>query len=278
MDSCSETVRFAPVWVRQRWGVIVPLVPGAEPFTATGGSVGALLIHGFTGSPYSMRPWGEFLADAGLAVEIPRLPGHGTRWQDMNLTRWDDWYAEVDRSLTVLKSRCEHVVVMGLSMGGSLALRTAEQRGAEIAGIVLVNPAVHSERADRHLLPLVQRVIPSFPGIGNDIRKPGQDERGYDRIPLKAAYSLSKLWELVRNDISRVTTPILLLHSATDHVVEPSNSAWILANVRSTDVTEIVLHDSYHVATLDNDAPLIFSSSLEFTARVTGASLPNASN
>lgn len=256
----------------------MPLLPGAEPFTATGGSVGALLIHGFTGSPFSMRPWGEFLADAGLAVEVPRLPGHGTRWQDMNLTRWDDWYAEVDRSLTVLKSRCEHVVVMGLSMGGSLALRVAEQRGADIAGIVLVNPAVHSERADRHLLPLAQRVIPSFPGIGNDIKKPGQDERGYDRIPLKAAYSLSKLWELVRNDISRVNTPILLLHSATDHVVEPSNSAWILANVRSTDVTEILLHDSYHVATLDNDAPLIFASSLEFTARVTGASLPNASN
>ena len=71
----------------------MPLFPGAEPYYADGGSTGILLLHGFTGSPKSMTPWGQQLAAQGHTVRVPRLPGHGTRWQDMNLTRWEDWYA-----------------------------------------------------------------------------------------------------------------------------------------------------------------------------------------
>ena len=90
----------------------MPLLPGAEPLSTDGGPVGALVLHGFTGQPCSVKPWGQHLAEAGLAVEVPRLPGHGTRWQDANVTTWEDWYAEVDRSFGRLKERCDEVVVM----------------------------------------------------------------------------------------------------------------------------------------------------------------------
>jgi carboxylesterase len=248
----------------------VPLLPGAEPFShdAGPGAVGALVVHGFTGSPKSMRPWAEELAGAGLSVELPRLPGHGTQWQDMAVTRWEDWYAEVDRSFSTLRERCDSVFVMGLSMGGSLSLRLAENRPGEVAGLVLVNPAVHTERWDRHLLPYVRHVVKSFPGIRNDIKKPGQDEGAYDKLPLQPAYSLQQGWAQIRADIGKVTAPLLVLHSRTDHVVEPSNAAWILANVSSPDRTEVWLEESYHVATIDNDAPLIVSSSLDFVRRL----------
>jgi carboxylesterase len=119
----------------------VPVQPGSEPFSFEGGKVGALMVHGFTGSPYSMRPWGSFLADAGLTVLGPRLPGHGTRWQEMNLTRWQDWYGEVERGFDTLRGRCDQVFVMGLSMGGTLALRLAEEKGDDLAGVVTVNAA-----------------------------------------------------------------------------------------------------------------------------------------
>ena len=69
----------------------MPLLPGAEPYSHAGGRVGALVLHGFTGQPLSVKPWGQHLAGAGLSVEVPRLPGHGTRWQDLNLTTWNDW-------------------------------------------------------------------------------------------------------------------------------------------------------------------------------------------
>src|SRR3954468_19060349 len=97
---------------------LMPVLPGAEPFTSQGGSTGVLLCHGFTGTPQSMRPWAEHLAAAGLTVALPRLPGHGSRWQDANMTTWDDWYAAVEREFLGLRERCEQVFVMGLSMGG----------------------------------------------------------------------------------------------------------------------------------------------------------------
>ncbi len=247
----------------------MPLLPGAEPYAHDGGSIGALLVHGFTGSPKSMVPWGLHLAKEGFSVRVPRLPGHGTRWQDMNITSWEDWYAEAERSFLELRHRCDAVVVMGLSMGGSLSLRLAEQHGDAIAGLVLVNPAVHSERPDRFALPLIHRLIPSFPGISNDIKKPGQDEGAYDRLPLRAAYSLTQLWSAIKQDIAAVDQPLLLFRSAVDHVVEASNSAWILSHVSSRDTAEVVLEDSYHVATLDNDAETIMRMSVDFTRRVT---------
>ena len=134
----------------------MPLFAGAEPYSADGGSTGVLLIHGFTGSPKSMTPWGQRMAAEGHTVRVPRLPGHGTRWQDMNLTRWEDWYAESERSYDELRKSCDSVFVCGLSMGGSLTLRLAQEHGDAIRGIILVNPAVHSERPDRFLLPVLQ--------------------------------------------------------------------------------------------------------------------------
>src|SRR5215213_12031276 len=89
------------------------VVPGAEPYSADGGRVGVLLSHGFTGSPASMTPWGKHLAGLGYTVRVPRLPGHGTTWKELNTTRWHEWYAEVDEALTELRSRCDHVVAAG---------------------------------------------------------------------------------------------------------------------------------------------------------------------
>ncbi len=245
------------------------LMPGAEPWRQDGGPVGVLVLHGFTGSPKSVTPWGRALAEQGWAVSVPLLPGHGTRWQDMNQTTWQDWYHEAERALRDLRSTCDTVFVMGLSMGGSLALKLAEEHGDDIRGLALVNPAVHTERPDRFLLPILHHIIGGFPGISNDIAKPGQDEGAYDRIPLKAAHSLSQMWRGVKADLPRISTPLLLFRSAEDHVVEPSNAAWILGHVSSDDVAEVVLPDSYHVATLDYDAEIIVRDSIDFVRRLT---------
>ncbi|PZS25912.1 MAG: esterase [Pseudonocardiales bacterium] len=245
----------------------MPLMPGAEPFDldgTPGGRVGAVLCHGFTGTPASMRPWGEHLAAAGVAVRCPRLPGHGTRWQDMNSTRWPDWYAELERAFDELLARVPTVFAMGLSMGGTLCLRLGEQRAAELAGLVLVNPSLATERKDARLLSVLSRVVPSVPGIGSDIKKPGVTELSYDRTPLKAAYSLSQLWAQTRADLHKLTAPILTFRSRIDHVVEPVSGRLLLDGASSTQVREVVLEDSFHVATLDNDAPEIFAGSVDF--------------
>jgi len=250
----------------------MPLAPGAQPWSSDPAGpdsrIGVLLIHGFTGSPASMTPWGKALSEHGWTIRVPRLPGHGSRWQDMNLTTWEDWYAEAERNLRELQATCDQVFVCGLSMGGSLTLRLAEKHGSDIAGIVLVNPAVHSERPDRHLLPVISKFLKAFSGISNDIAKPGQDEVAYGKIPLKAAHSLSQLWKLIKSDIAQVTQPVILFRSLQDHVVEASNAQWILEHVSSADKEEVLLENSFHVATLDYDAPLIQERSAEFIARL----------
>lgn len=237
---------------------------GAEPFSSDGGPVGVLLSHGFTGSPASMTPWGRDLAERGFTVRVPRLPGHGTTWQEMNRTRWQDWYGEVDQALTELRARCEHVAVAGLSMGGCLALRLAEQRPDDVDALVLVNPAIALRRFDLKLVPVLQHVLPSMPGIGNDIAKPGADEVGYDKTPLRALASQLQMWKDVRAGLGRVTAPVRLFRSEDDHVVDDWSQQLILDGVSSTVTDLVTLRDSFHVATLDHDAPLIFDSSAAF--------------
>lgn len=245
-------------------GATVAPMAGAEPFSFQGGPVGVLLCHGFTGSPQSMRPWGECLAATGFAVSCPRLPGHGTTWQEMNRTGWRDWYGEEERALRELRGRCDQVFVMGLSMGGTLALRLAEQHPDEVAGLVLVNPSVTTMDRRAFLAPLLKWFVPSLPGIANDIKKPGAREVAYDRVPLKAFDSLRQFWKLTRTDLGKVTAPLLVFHSPQDHAVEPVNTRIILDGVRSTGAENRPCPNSYHVATLDNDAPSIFEGSLAF--------------
>lgn len=254
----------------------MPLAPAAEPFHADavpapgdGQRVGVLLVHGFTGSPASMVPWGRHLAAQGFAVDVPRLPGHGTTWQELNRTRWEDWYGEAERAFEKLVANTDQVVVAGLSMGGALALQLAAEHDAEVAGVVVVNPAVATKRKDVKLLPVLKHVVPSFPAIANDIKKPGQDEYAYPKTPLKAAHSMMSSWPGVVDGLRRITKPVLYLRSTEDHVVDELSESIIRDRLGSTDVTWCRLDNSYHVATLDHDAERIVEESAAFISRVT---------
>src|SRR5690348_520397 len=210
-------------WPRGEGEERMPVIPGAEPYFHQGNGTGVLLCHGFTGSPASLRPWAEQLAGAGLTVSVPRLPGHGTTWQEMARTRWEDWFAEADRAFEELRSWSEEIFVMGLSMGGCLALRLAELRGAEISGLVLVNPSVTADTKLFALAPVLKLFIPSLKGIASDIKKEQAAELGYNRVPVKAAATLPGLWRVTQDHLADLTQPVLAYHSSADHVVGPAS-------------------------------------------------------
>ncbi len=250
----------------------MPVMPGAEAFSHQGGSTGVLLCHGFTGSPQSMRAWADYLADAGLSVALPRLPGHGTTWQEMAKTRWEDWFAEVDRAFDELQSSSDEVFVMGLSMGGCLALRLAEVRGDAVRGLVLVNPSVAADTWLFALAPVLKLLVPSLKGVASDIKKEGAVELGYDRTPVKAAASLPGLWRTTQQHLGELTQPVLVFRSTVDHVVGPNSYKALEQGIPRDRLEVRMLANSYHVATLDNDAEAIFSGSLEFVRQHSGAS------
>ncbi|MEO8887971.1 MAG: alpha/beta fold hydrolase [Jatrophihabitantaceae bacterium] len=247
------------------------VLAGAEPYSADAGPIGVVVSHGFTGTPASMRPWAEHLAAAGYSVRLPLLPGHGTRWQDANETGWRDWYREIEAAYDELAARCEKVFAVGLSMGGTLVTRLAEEKGDAIAGLVLVNPAYATERFDARFAKYIKSFVKSRPAIGSDIKKPGVSELAYDRTPVGAFVSLQQLWGVVLADLGRVTAPIRLYRSLEDHVVEALSAKLLHTRATATEVDEVVLTDSYHVATLDNDAQQIFDGSVEFIRSHTGA-------
>ena len=239
-------------------------VSASEPFEYDGGPVGVLLCHGFTGSPQTLRPWADHLAGHGFTVSLPRLPGHGTAWPDLARTGWRDWYAEVDRAFGGLASRCEQTFVFGLSMGACLALRLAEVHGGAVRGLVLVNPSLAPDTKLFLLAPVLKHVPLSLPGIASDIKKPGEREFGYDRVPVRAAATLPRLWEVTTRHLGDVTQPVLVYRSTVDHVVGPASMRVLLQGLATSQVTVRECPDSYHVATLDNDAGAIFEGSVTF--------------
>jgi carboxylesterase len=217
-----------------------------------------------------MRPWAEHLAAAGYTVRLPLLPGHGTRWQDANRSTWQQWYAAVETAYDEVAARCTTVFAAGLSMGGTLVTRLAEQKGDAIAGLVLVNPSYGTERFDARFAPFISWAVRSRPAIGSDIKKAGVAEPSYDRTPVAAFVSLRKLWKVTLADLPKVTAPVLMFRSREDHVVEPLSAGLLREGATATTVRQVVLDDSYHVATLDNDAPVVFDSSVEFIRSVAG--------
>jgi carboxylesterase len=233
--------------------VTSPVLPGAEPFSADGGPAGALVLHGFTGNPYSMRPVAVRLADAGFTVELPLLPGHGTAIEDLVPMRWNDWASAVDAAYRALAARCDSVALVGLSMGGTLACWLAE-RYTEVVGVALVNPFVEPPNDD--LAVAVRDLYASgteiAPGIGSDIADPQAKELSYDGAPLAALLSLFEGVEEVALHLDEIRCPVLLLSSRQDHVVAPSNGDLLVASV-SGPCERVWLERSYHVATLDYD-------------------------
>lgn len=237
---------------------------GAEPFSATGGPDGVLVLHGFTGNPASLRGVAEKLADAGFTVELPLLPGHGTAVEDLVPMRWSDWSSAAERAYGELAARSTQVAVVGLSMGGALTCWLAE-RHPDICGIVLVNPLV--EPPDEAFGDAVRQMLASgteiAPGIGSDIAQPGVVESAYDGSPLAAALSLFDGVEEVAARLGEISCPVLLLQSREDHVVASSNGDRVVASVAGP-CERVWLERSYHVATLDYDADEVEERTVAF--------------
>jgi carboxylesterase len=245
------------------------IMPGAEPFGFEGeeSETGVVLIHGFTGSPQGLRPWGEHLAAQGWTVIAPRLPGHGTSPKDLAATNGDDWYGEAEMALVGLSERCSSVFLCALSMGGTIALDLAARQSERVAGLVVVNGSVYSDDPRARFAPLLGKLPFSVKGIGSDIADPSQKELCYERVPLRAAAALLAYQNAVRDRLANVKAPLLLLCSRQDHVVPIGNTPYIAEHVSSTDVETVYLERSYHVAPLDYDAPVIFEHSAEFIAK-----------
>lgn len=239
------------------------VLEGAEEFSLGQGPTGVLLVHGFTGSPDSMRPVGTFLADRGFGCFGVRLPGHGTTWEDLGTRTSSEWVEAVELAYQKMKTEHDEVFVVGLSFGVALALDLAS-RHEEIPGLVSIAGFLLTKDPRRVLAPLISKVLKTVPGVGNDICDPNGRELCYDKVPTSATYSMLKFVRTVRAALPEVRCPVLVLHSHNDHTAHPDNAQLIHDKVSSTDKQLVWLDRGFHVLTLDHDRQEVYERTYEF--------------
>lgn len=237
--------------------------------------LGCLLIHGFTGTTSSMKPMGEYLSGKGVTVLGPRLPGHGTTVEDMGKWAYTDWTATVETAFDELAALCDNVFVSGLSMGGTLTLYLGERRADKVKGLMPISAPVDklAPGAQQYLLPLVpllKKVVKTFPGPGNDLKDPEVVEVAYEKLSTNALHELIKLAALVKPDLGRIKAPMRIFAAKDDHVVPTANADYIYEHVGSGDKEIVWLRNCYHVATLDCDKEKIFEDSYNFMVKLAG--------
>lgn len=233
-----------------------------SPFFLRRGRTACLLIHGYTGAPVEMGPMAEYLAQRGITVSAPRLPGHGTRPEDIRGVTWEHWYSAVEASYLELCKSCAEVFVGGFSLGALLALHLAAQRA--LSGLIVMAPAL--ELADRRaaLTPIlrhfVQHVAKDVDPTHNDLTDPEAYKRfwSYDVYPVEGAYQLRRLQQRVRRELDRVRCPTLVIYSTRDTVIGAHSGPSVYANVLATEKREVVLHNSGHGIVLDTECRSVF--------------------
>jgi len=244
-------------------------MPTAEPFFLPGGKTGCLLIHGFTGTPKEMRMLGDSLVSSGYTVLAPRLFGHATSPEAMGRARWQDWLASVEDGMNLLKGCTDQQFVMGLSMGGVLALLAAARY--DFAGAVAFStPGSLPNDPRSFLLPLIGwlnlRISKGAPDWRN--AEAAQDHMDYPYYPTRAIVELNKLIKVMREELVNVTIPVLLVQSRQDAAIPADSLDTIFREISSMDKSKLWVENSGHVVIREPERERIFSEVKSFLQRI----------
>lgn len=254
------------------------MVQGRYDIFEKRGDAGVLLAHGITGAPTEMKPLIRKLAASGFTVACPQLSGHCSTLKELRQTRWTDWYASLEASLQMLRTQCSSVFVGGLSMGALLALKLAADHPGEVDGVATLSATFFYDGwnvprlRQRYLLPLlVYSPLRHFMSYHEPAPYGIKDERirniiaavyagdstqmpekyGYSEFPGDTIRETFRLIKSVKRDLTRITAPLLIVHSTEDDMASLENAKFLAAGVASSEVETFYVDDTYHVLTLD---------------------------
>ncbi len=240
------------------------MLKGAEPYLLPGtNGDGVLLIHGFTGSPAELREFGDRLHQRGYTVEGILLKGHGTCPADL-LDVWaEDWLAQVKEAVAGLKEKCRTVTVIGLSMGGLLAVYAAAECGAD--RLVLISTPIFLYDWRIHFLWMVLPIADYLPKRRRHIDAPKKYDVAYRSMPLKGVAQLKRLLECVRfRWLAKVTVPCFIIQSKEDRTVQPESAEYLAEHMASQVCQVAMLEHGKHVLTLYKERNLVYELTDKF--------------
>ncbi|GHO87875.1 alpha/beta hydrolase [Dictyobacter formicarum] len=231
--------------------------------------VGVLLVHGLNGGKSDMEELGELLQAQGLCTEVILLPGHGTDVRDMLPIGWPEWAQAVRSALHALQERCEHVFLIGHSLGGALCLHVAASE--QVTGLVSMCAPISMYPGMLTAVRVIKRFTPWLPTVREDVRN-RQARRKYTRgvyrhTPMAPVESMLQYLPLLRAELPNVTAPILIMTAIHDHVVPARDGRTIYRLIGSQEKQLVTFHRSYHVIMKDHDRDEVFARTLAFIQR-----------
>lgn len=233
------------------------------PFSFEGGDTACLLVHGYTGSPSELRPLGEFLSEKGFTVNGPLLPGHGTTIEDLDRCSWHDWNNFVEAEWNRLKKDHRKVFVMGLSMGGALALHLAAHN--KVDGVVTLASGTKLADWRLPLFPILKHFIKKVKKTKNSYaRGPNRLRFAYEYNPIRATQELLNFYSHLSETLSDINDPLLVVHAKNDIILRLENTDIIVSGVSSTDTKVVLLEKAKHIITLSDEKDRIHKEVLEF--------------
>ncbi len=236
-----------------------------------------LLAHGFTGSQHELRSFADHLEQQGFLVRLPLLPGHGTTPDDLRRYGPDDWLATLREEYELLRAKTEQITLIGLSVGGSLALKLASE--TQPASLVVLGAPVrlHYHTAIKALLPVLRlamgpdMVKPVRGFLANEVI-PGYEQRCYNRVPIAAFQAMMRFLEreMTPATFRRITTPTLIIQGSNDPIVAPYSVAQLQQHLGTSRQQFISWSDPYHLIVQGERKTALYATIADWIRRTEG--------
>ncbi|MDQ0338422.1 carboxylesterase [Caldalkalibacillus uzonensis] len=241
----------------------MPAQPAPLMLTADQSPVGVLLLHGFTGTTLELEPLGRHLHAEGWTVHAPLLKGHGLTPEEMGCTTWVDWFVSAKEGYRrLLEEGCAHIVVVGLSMGGLLAIKVAQHE--PVVGIVTLCAPMRVRDPRLSLAKYAQYVLPYAKRRGRKADHIEPHLYVYERTPLSCVVSLEELMHNVRHVLPCIKQPALIIQAEQDETVHPCSGQMLYEQLGSTDKELVMFKQSGHIITLDHEQERLHEKVTQF--------------
>jgi len=236
-------------------------------FEGTNGK-GVLLIHGWTSTAYEVRRLGKYLNEKGFTVSGPMLRGHGTKPENLEGVKWQNWMEDLSLAFNQLKNKCDEVYIGGTSIGGNLSILLAAEK-PEAKGIILMATPykIKFEKALavlgsiwKLLKPYNRKYYPPTFGSARTITR----QISYQRYSIKSAMEVYALLQVSRKKLGKITQPCFLIQSTHDHIIAKGSLEKIYNKINSKVKEKKYIKRAYHTFISDIKNESVFKDILNF--------------
>lgn len=263
-----------------------------DAITLKGGEHAVLLLHGLQSSPAELQPIAKRLHQAGYTVHVPHIAGYGFFQGDTprSVTHWQDWHAAAIAEFKQLKQTHSTVSVGGLCIGATLSLSIAAELGDEVSALTLLAATLWYDGWSipwyrflryigyyspfrylytyREREPFGLKNVQLRKWIAREMSHKDSSIVGANKLNLPAIQEAERMIKSVKNSLPRVSAPAIIIHAIEDDVASPRNARYIAGHIGSKQLETVMLHNSYHMITVDNDRELVASETIRFFATV----------